>query len=74
MRFNFDAYEKVYPEMPEAPKPIETAVEGFNPTAEHLEEKKPMDDAVGVADKVPEKDEPNRADDTAKEEEELCQT
>lgn len=69
MRFNFDAYEKVYPEMPKAPEPIETAVEGFNPTAEHLEEKKPLDDAAGVAEKVIEKEEPAPAEEPAKGEE-----
>ena len=53
--FNFDAYEKVYPVVEEAPKPIETAVEGFTPTADHIEDvKKPLDNTAGVADKVTE--------------------
>lgn len=33
MRFDLDAYEKVFPRKEESPA-VETAVEGFNPTAE----------------------------------------
>ena len=33
MRFDLDAYEKVFPHKEESPA-VETAVDGFNPTAE----------------------------------------
>ena len=33
MKFDLDAYEKVFPRKEESPA-VETAVEGFNPTAE----------------------------------------
>ena len=36
MRFDFDAYEKVYPEKEEAPQ-IESAVETFTPTQSEAE-------------------------------------
>lgn len=37
MRFKFDSYEKLYPrEEIQAPERIETAVEGFTPTSDAL--------------------------------------
>jgi hypothetical protein len=37
MRFDFKAYEKVYPAQA-APQTVDTAVDGFNPTAEKAAE------------------------------------
>lgn len=42
-RFDFDAYDKVFPRE-EVPAPIDTAVEGFTPTADI---KKATDDKPG---------------------------
>lgn len=42
MRFDFDAYEKVFPEEPEAPA-VESAVDTFKPT----ESEKPTDSKAG---------------------------
>lgn len=38
MRFDFDAYEKVYPPKPET-QPIESAVDTFKPTEEEIKAK-----------------------------------
>ncbi len=43
MRFDFNAYAEVFPAQ-EVPAAVETAVEGFNPTADI---KKAMDDKPG---------------------------
>ena len=40
MRFNTEAYDKLYPR-PEKAKKVETAVEGFTPSAESEKEEKP---------------------------------
>lgn len=52
MRFDFKAYEKVYPAHA-APQAIDTAVDGFNPTAEKVAEKA-KDDMPGEPDPKPE--------------------
>lgn len=46
MRFDFDAYEKVYPPKPET-QPIESAVDTFKPTEEEIKamDNQPGDDA-----------------------------
>lgn len=46
MRFDFEAYEKVYPPKPE-PQPIESAVDTFKPTEEEIKAKdnQPGEDA-----------------------------
>ena len=36
MHFDFNAYEKVFPEQPEIQKPVETMAEGFNPTKDEM--------------------------------------
>ena len=47
MRFDLDAYEKVFPRKEESPA-VETAVEGFNPTAEEAaKNEKAKDDEPG---------------------------
>lgn len=57
-RFDFDAYEKVFPRE-EVSAPIDTAVEGFTPTADI---KKAMDDKPGdIAEPV--KPEPDKQGD-----------
>lgn len=43
MRFDFDAYERVYPEVKQ-PEPIESAVDTFKPTEEEI---KAMDNQPG---------------------------
>ena len=40
MKFNTEAYDKLYPR-PEKQKKVETAVEGFTPSAETEKEEKP---------------------------------
>lgn len=40
MKFNTEAYDKLYPR-PEKTKKVETAVEGFTPSAETEKEEKP---------------------------------
>lgn len=57
MRFNFDAYDKVYPVQTESTAPIESAVDTFKPTEnEKAMDDKPGDDVMN-ADPTP-KDEP----------------
>lgn len=46
MRFDFDAYEKVYPKQDPLPE-IDTAVEGFTPTADELSGRKARDNRPG---------------------------
>ena len=47
MKFDLDAYEKVFPRKEESPA-VETAVEGFNPTAEEAaKNEKAKDDEPG---------------------------
>lgn len=36
MRFDFEAYEKVFPTVTEAPKPIDTITETFHPTSDEM--------------------------------------
>lgn len=59
MRFNFDAYEKVFPEQSEAPG-IESAVDTFKPTeSEKATDDKPGDElmkATPKQDEVPASD------------------
>lgn len=43
MHFDFDAYEKVFPEQ-SAAKPVETVVETFKPTEEMAKDNKPGDE------------------------------
>ena len=56
MRFNFDAYEKVYPETAPAVS-VESAVDTFKPTESEAKatEEKPGDDVMAS---VPKQDEP----------------
>lgn len=56
MRFNFDAYEKVYPETAPAVS-VESAVDTFKPTESEAKatEEKPGDDVLAS---VPKQDEP----------------
>lgn len=66
MRFNFDAYDKVYPVQETATAPIESAVDTFNPTeAEKATDSKPGDDVMN-ADPTPEEPKPAPADEPAK--------
>ena len=44
MRFNFDAYEKVYPPKTETPKVVESAVDTFKPTEEKVKDHTPGDE------------------------------
>lgn len=54
MRFDFDAYEKVFPETPEAPA-VESAVDTFKPTeSEKATDNKPGDEQMKA---TPSKDE-----------------
>ena len=41
MRFNFEAYEKVYPSNVKQPKAVESAVETFKPTEEKVKDQAP---------------------------------
>lgn len=41
MRFMSDSYDKLFPRPEEAPEHIETAVEGFTPTSDLVQEKAP---------------------------------
>lgn len=41
MRFNFEAYEKVYPSNVEPPKTVESAVDTFKPTEEKVKDQAP---------------------------------
>lgn len=51
MRFNFDAYNKVYPPVKEVPhEPIDSAVDTFKPTEDEIEAKKEQDVAPGGTD------------------------
>lgn len=52
MRFDFDAYEKVYPTPVQMPKPIESAVDTFKPTEAEKAMEKPG--AEVMAAEVPE--------------------
>lgn len=54
MRFDFDAYEKVFPEQPEAPV-VDSAVDTFKPTeSEKAMDSKPGDEQMRA---TPSKDE-----------------
>lgn len=60
MRFDFDAYEKVFPEQPEAPA-VESAVDTFKPTeSEKATDGKPGDEQMkatpDTTDKAPAND------------------
>lgn len=59
MRFDFDAYEKVFPETPEAPA-VESAVDTFKPTeSEKATDSKPGEElmkATPTKDEVPASD------------------
>ena len=49
MHFDFDAYEKVFPEQP-AVKPVETVVETFKPTEDEMaKDNKPGAEVQSVA-------------------------
>lgn len=66
MRFNFDAYDKVYPVQETPTAPIESAVETFKPTeAEKATDNKPGDDVMN-ADPTPDDPTPTPADEPAK--------
>ena len=54
MRFDFNAYAEVFPTQ-EAPAAVETAVEGFNPTADikKATDNKPGDDIMKAVDPEP---------------------
>lgn len=63
MRFDFQAYGKVFPSQT-VPQTVDTAVEGFNPTAEKAAEMA-KDDMPGEPDPMPEdikKQDPDPAD------------
>lgn len=53
-KFDFDAYEKVFPKQ-EEPANIDTAVEGFNPTAtiNKATDNKPGDNTLSAVDPEP---------------------
>lgn len=59
MRFDFDAYEKVFPEQPEAPV-VDSAVDTFKPTeSEKAKDNKPGDEqmkATPTTDEAPAND------------------
>lgn len=57
MHFDFDAYEKVFPEQPAA-TPVETVVETFKPTEEMAKDNKPGDPAAEKAVEIPPAEEP----------------
>ena len=40
-RFNYDAYDKLFPRTPEPAPAVETAVPGFTPTKNKMEGKQP---------------------------------
>lgn len=44
MRFDFAAYEKVFPEVVSAPQAVESAVDTFTPTSEQAKDNKPGED------------------------------
>lgn len=54
MRFDFNAYAEVFPTQ-EAPAAVETAVEGFNPTADikKATDNKPGDEILKAVDPEP---------------------
>ena len=56
MRFDFDAYKKVYPDEPAPAAPIESAVDTFKPPASEMAtDKKPgADDLSSVPEPTPE--------------------
>ena len=54
MRFMSNSYDKLFPRPEEAPEQIETAVEGFTPTADLVQDKKPEAPAPVVSTKTPE--------------------
>lgn len=54
MRFDFQAYGKVFPSQT-VPQTVDTAVEGFNPTAEKAAEMA-KDDMPGEPDPMPEQE------------------
>lgn len=56
MRFDFDAYKKVYPDEPAPAAPIESAVDTFKPTeSEMAKDKKPgAEDLSSVPEPTPE--------------------
>lgn len=53
MKFDLDAYEKVFPRKEESPA-VETAVEGFNPTAEEAAKNEKAKDEEPGEDEAPE--------------------
>jgi len=63
MRFNFEAYEKVFPEKVEDTSPIESAVDTFKPTeAEKATDNKPGDDVMKAVTEDDTKDAPKDAE------------
>ena len=49
MRFDFNAYEKVFPEAPDVSEPIDSAVDTFRPTeSEKAMDNKPGDDVMSA--------------------------
>ena len=46
MRFSTESYDKLFPRMEAAPEQIETAVEGFTPTADAIHEPAPQPEQV----------------------------
>lgn len=58
MRFNFDAYDKVYPEQTTPVASIESAVDTFKPTENESKamDEKPGEDVMSVAPDVPPND------------------
>ena len=51
MRFNSEAYEKLYPRQ-QKPVEVETAVEGFTPTVKEVENEKVVDADTAVESEV----------------------
>ena len=52
MRFNSEAYEKLYPREQKKTVEVETAVEGFTPTAKEVENEKVVDADTAVESEV----------------------
>lgn len=61
MRFDFNAYEKVFPEAPEAPSAVDSAVDSFKPTeSEKAKDNKPGEDVLSAEPKTAENPKPEQ--------------
>ena len=60
MRFDFEAYQKVYPDTPAEPVQVESAVDTFKPTeSEKVTDNKPGEELKATAPEAPKQDEAN---------------